>query len=159
MSRHIKTWIMVLATMAAAWAGCGGDDGDKSADDDAKSGASGRDADGDAKGVPCGNTTCKPPESGDLMACCLDPFSSTCGASKPGGICATAATNGDPRCPSVDVMGGLVLPSCCTDDDKCGINAAMFGAMGCVELGTAAEMAKTMGGGSLKWPEPRACGK
>jgi hypothetical protein len=29
--------------------------------------------------------------------------------------------------------------------------------MGCVELGAAAEMAKSMGGGSLMWPAPRAC--
>jgi hypothetical protein len=151
---------MIVVTMAAFGAGCGGDDAAKPAKDEDK-GAAGRAADGDSKGgVPCGMKTCMPPEpAGDLTACCLDPFSSTCGTSKAGGICATAATNGDPRCPSVSVMGSLVLPSCCTDDDKCGINAAMFGAMGCVELGTAAEMAKTMGGGNLMWPEPRACGQ
>lgn len=156
MSRHPKTWILVIVTLAAAGINCGGDDGN--AKDDSKGGA-GRAADSETKGVPCGKTTCKAPEpAGDLEACCLDPFSSMCGTSKAGGICGTSASNGDPRCPSVDVMGGLVLPSCCTADDKCGINAAMFGAMGCVELGVAAEMAKTMGGGSLMWPQPQACG-
>jgi hypothetical protein len=156
MSRHLTTWTLVVTVLIAVGAGCGGDDAEKPASNE-KGGASGRAAE-TPKGLGCGTNTCMPPEpAGDLEACCLDPFSSTCGLKKPGGLCATAATNGDPRCPSVDVMAGLVLPSCCTDDGKCGINAAMFGAMGCVELGTAAEMAKTMGGASLMFPAPRAC--
>ncbi|HET6333066.1 MAG TPA: hypothetical protein VFG30_07620 [Polyangiales bacterium] len=145
--------------MTAIGAGCGGDDAEKPASG-ANSGASGRAADGDDadKGKTCGTKTCTVPEpAGDLTACCLDPFTSMCGVQKAGGLCGTAQNNGDPRCPSVDIMGGLLLPSCCTDDDKCGINATMFGSMGCVELGTAAEMAKTMGGANLMWPAPRAC--
>jgi hypothetical protein len=152
-------WTAIVTMMSVIGAGCGGDD----ADNPASGGASGRAADSDAdKGEKCGTTTCMPPEpAGDLTACCLDPFTSTCGTKKPGGQCATAQTTGDPRCPSVDIMmggmAGLLLPSCCTDDGKCGINATMFGSMGCVELGTASEMAKNMGGANLMWPAPRAC--
>jgi hypothetical protein len=151
-------WTIVVTMMSAIGAGCGGDDAEKPASG-ANSGASGRAAENDAdKGKTCGTKTCTVPEpAGDLAACCIDPFTSTCGVQRPGGLCGTAQTNGDPRCPSIDIMGGLVLPSCCTDDDKCGINATMFGSMGCVELGTAAEMAKTMGGANLMWPAPRAC--
>lgn len=150
--------VTLLSSVSAS--GCGSDkSGEDSGNAGRDTGSSGRGAAGstDTTGITCGSTTCMPPEGGGLTACCLDPFSSTCGTSKAGGMCGTAQVTGDPRCPAVDIMMGVMLPSCCTDDGKCGIDATMFGMPGCVDLATAAEMAKSMGGASLTFPEPRAC--
>ena len=62
----------------------------------------------------------------------------------------------DERCPSVDVMGIFTIPSCCTEDGQCGIDATNFGG-GCVELSVAAAMAAQMGGGAIEWPKPQPC--
>jgi hypothetical protein len=160
MNRDVTTWTLIVAVVSAFGLGaCGGDDDKPTKTTNAAgSGHASAGTSGADKGMPCGKTTCMDPDPpGDFKACCLDPFASTCGSQKAGGPCGPAQPAGDSRCPSVDIMGGGALPSCCTTDGKCGINATMFGSMGCVELGVAAEMAKSMGGGSLMWPAPKSC--
>lgn len=106
-------------------------------------------------GVPCGAEVC------DEGACCADPFVSLCGAPIGERGCllpSPESTSADPRCPSVDVMGFFTIPSCCTADGQCGIDATNFGS-GCVSLAMAAEMAMQMGGGAsfVTWPPPQPC--
>jgi hypothetical protein len=152
------TWTMIVLVLSAGVAGGCGDD---KSDSGSEAGAGGTSRAGTggagAKTEPCGSKNCEPPEDGTAEACCMDSFSSTCGFKMPGGACAPAIV-GDPRCPSVSVAAGITLPSCCTDDGQCGIDATMFTMPGCVDLATAAERAKTMGGGMISFPEPRACG-
>jgi hypothetical protein len=159
MNRHVTTWTMIVAVVSAfGFGACGGDDDKPSTKTNSAGSAHAAAGSGSDKGEACGKTTCMDPEpAGDLKACCLDPFSNKCGTKKADGPCGPAQPAGDSRCPSVDIMGGGALPSCCTTDGKCGINATMFGSMGCVELSVAAEMAKSMGGGSLMWPAPKSC--
>ncbi len=164
MSGHLTKWaVIVMIVTGIGSGGCGSDDAEEPAKGGTDSGGSGRAAGGGGSGsaekaIMCGTLECQPPEpAGDLTACCLDPFTSTCGTARAGGPCGMAQASGDPRCPSVDIMGGAILPSCCNQEGKCGIDATMFGSMGCVELSAAAEMAKSMGGGSLTWPAPRSC--
>lgn len=151
------TWTLIVLVLSAAVAGGCGDDKDSGSK--AGAGGSSRAGTGGAgpKTAPCGSKNCEPPAEGTAEACCMDAFSSTCGFMLPGGMCAPSVL-GDPRCPSVSVGGGIMLPSCCTDDGQCGIDATMFGMPGCVDLASAAERAKTMGGGMIMFPEPRACG-
>lgn len=134
--------------------GKGGSGGSASKDDAgaATTGADGSVLDVDG-GVPCGAEVCKP------GACCADPFVSLCGAPIGERACLIPSPEGtmsDARCPSIDVMGLFTIPSCCTEDGQCGIDATNFGS-GCVELSVAAEMAGQMGGGFIEWPKPRAC--
>jgi hypothetical protein len=114
---------------------------------------------GQAATVMCGSSTCQSPAAamGFITACCADVTTSTCGTSAMGGPCAEPV-DGDPRCPGVDVMGFIMLPSCCTDG-QCGIDASMFGMPGCIDLATAAERAAMMGmGAGIGVPAPQACG-
>jgi hypothetical protein len=93
---------------------------------------------------------------GFISACCVDAASSTCGTSAMGGACAKPVPS-DPRCPGLDVMGFIMLPSCCTQG-QCGIDASMFGMPGCVDLASAAKQAASMGmSGGVQLPAPRAC--
>jgi hypothetical protein len=103
---------------------------------------------------PCGAVVCEAPE------CCVDPFASLCGA-KLGRACLMPppeTAGSDPRCPSVSIMGIFSIPSCCTDDGQCGIDAAMFGG-GCVSYEEAEMGAQMMGAppGAIPWPEPQSC--
>jgi hypothetical protein len=110
--------------------------------------------------VKCGSMMCQSPAGamGFITACCADEKTSTCGTSAMGGTCAVPSA-GDPRCPKVEVMGfGITLPSCCTAQGQCGLDASMFGMPGCIDLATAATQAASMGmgmGGPL--PAPRGC--
>jgi hypothetical protein len=104
----------------------------------------------------CGSTTCAAPE------CCADPFVSKCGLQVNARACLPpqmSTAMSDSRCPSVAVMGGaFMIPSCCTDDGKCGINAAAAG-MGCIALETVIMYTMTQGGAGMgiDWPEPQTC--
>jgi hypothetical protein len=116
----------------------------------------------DMMSVACGSTTCQAaagPIPGFATACCADESTSTCGMSVMGNPC-SKPVQGDMRCPPVDIMGFIMLPSCCTPDDKCGIDASMFGMGGCVDLKSAADQAASMGGGmgfTIMFPSPRSC--
>ena len=104
-------------------------------------------------GIPCGSEVCS------AVGCCADPFASLCGVAVGERGClipSPESVMADERCPSVDVMGIFTIPSCCTADGQCGIDATNFGG-GCVELSIAAEMAAQMGGGFIDWPSPRPC--
>jgi hypothetical protein len=113
--------------------------------------------DGQATSVKCGSATCMSPAAamGFITACCADEATSTCGTAAMGGACAKPIPD-DPRCPGIDVMGVIMLPSCCSQNGMCGIDASMFGMPGCVDLGVAAKQAMSMGGG-IALPSPRAC--
>ena len=160
MHRSLTTrTLIVLVLSALATAACG----DDSPENDSGGGSGGSTragtGGGTAKFEPCGSAMCKPPADGMGTACCRDPFTSTCGFKTTSGGTCVPAVEGDPRCPSVNIMGGgIILPSCCTDDDQCGINPASFGMPGCVDLKTAAMNAMSMAGGVVMFPEPRACG-
>lgn len=174
MSKSSLFFLLMLSIHS--FVGCGGDDDSSenvapdSGSDASDSGGSGGSSGGGGSGgnggtggstmtVPCGSETCESPEAamGFITACCADEATSTCGTSLMGSPCAEAGES-DPRCPPLNVMGFLMLPSCCTADNQCGIDAAMFGRPGCVDLGTAAEQAEMMGGGmGITLPEPRAC--
>ncbi|MDH5672149.1 MAG: hypothetical protein OEZ06_08370 [Myxococcales bacterium] len=107
-------------------------------------------------GIPCGATYCAPD------ACCADQFVSVCGApiGERGCIMPPPAdTSSDPRCPELNLMGFFTLPSCCTEDGMCGIDAANFGT-GCIENARFAELASQMGGGGVDasvFPGPQMC--
>ena len=176
MTRYSRLLLLILFILAA---GCGDDEGSNesaapdSGTDESNSGGSGGTAGnagsgasggsggtgGAAQSVACGSETCETPAGamGFITACCADEATSTCGTSIMGNACA-AEGESDPRCPSLDIMGFLMLPSCCTADNQCGIDAAMFGMPGCVDLATAGEQAEMMGGGmGITLPEPQAC--
>lgn len=177
---------MVAASCMAVMGACGDDeddlmdaggDGDMAMDGD---GDSAGDGDGEADGGPspgptptptagttvsCGTATCMAAGGGGgfaafAMPCCLDEAAGTCGMSIMGSACMEGITGtpgqSDPRCPGIDVMGFIQLPSCCTDTGLCGIDASMFGQGGCVDL----ESAKAMSSGQfpITFPEPQACG-
>jgi hypothetical protein len=120
----------------------------------AKAGAAGSGSTSTAANVECGSKSCSSPPGGFAMACCADADKGVCGVSLMGAQCSVPEP-GDERCPGVDVMGFVMLPSCCTDNGMCGINPAMFGMPGCVELGDAAKRAQmTM---ASAFPSPRRC--
>lgn len=104
-----------------------------------------------AMAVKCGAKMCTS-QGGFAAACCADEKTETCGTSFMGGGCSVPEP-GDERCPGV--MGFVTLPSCCTDDGMCGINASMFGMPGCIELGAAAARAQMTSASAF--PKPQAC--
>jgi hypothetical protein len=82
-----------------------------------------------------------------------------------GSVAASAAAAGssadkepmsDPRCPAVELPGAATLPSCCDPNGQCGINPAMFGTPGCIDLATAKQEAEAFGT-EKAYPSPRAC--
>ena len=170
--------LALIALVFAAFAyGCGDDDApgdDETAPDSGTPGAGGSGGAGGSSGsggagsggsggaqataVTCGTATCEAPAAamGFIAACCADDATSTCGTSIMGGPCG-GASEGDPRCPGLDGMGFFMLPSCCTDDSQCGIDASMFSMPGCIDLETAAEQAAMMGM-SVDIPSPQSCG-
>jgi len=117
----------------------------------------------------CGAESCGPP------MCCADAFQSLCGLKVNARACLPpqpSSTMADDRCPSVSIMNGaFMIPSCCTDDGKCGINAQAAG-MGCISLEEVIAYTSGMGmardggappgmgmgtGFGIMWPEPKAC--
>jgi len=122
--------------------------------------------------IECGSTTCEPTGSFFMRACCADSATSTCGMSFSfggGGGC-SVPVDPDPRCDSITIMT-FQLPSCCTADNRCGIDSSGFDMGGCRSLDELAEIAMgdggvgdggmpmTMGGFdiSVVLPEPRDC--
>ena len=150
---------------------CGDDTNDESASDPAPDGGAatkqdagaGKSGSGGAGGnvastnpstatqAKCGSKMCSA-GGGFAMPCCADEATETCGMSFMGAGCSIPEP-GDERCPSVN--GFAMLPSCCTEDNMCGINAAMFGMPGCVELGMAAARAQMTAASAF--PKPRTC--
>jgi hypothetical protein len=108
--------------------------------------------------VECGSTTCASPATGFgiITACCADESTSTCGTTFGGGMCAAPAET-DPRCPPLNLMGFLMLGSCCTPEGMCGFDASMFGMSGCVDLSAAATGQGLPAIPGLAFPPPRAC--
>jgi hypothetical protein len=109
--------------------------------------------------VACGSVMCSSEGSGvaSFLArpCCVDEAKGICGTSPiTGGGCAEPVES-DSRCPELDVMGFLKLPSCCTAENRCGLNASMFGMPGCVDLKNAATQVPAMG--LVMFPQPRTC--
>ncbi len=113
----------------------------------------------------CGSETCGSP------MCCADAFQSLCGLQVNARACLPpqpASTMSDDRCPSVSINNGaFMIPSCCTEDMKCGINAQAAG-MGCISLEEVIRYTSGMAGGDggmapmgmgfgIMWPEPKAC--
>jgi hypothetical protein len=169
-------WIGVVVLGAAlAGAGCGGDDDDdkSSAGSSGKSaaGASGKDSSSAGSGSPmtmlpegaiaCGKTVCELGEGETAMLCCFDEFSGMCGMKSGAGSNCVMRVESDSRCPSVSVGGMFTLPSCCTADNMCGINAGIFtGSMDCTELSQASMMAMMRAGGMggfITFPPAKAC--
>lgn len=107
---------------------------------------------GAAVSAECGSKTCTSPGGSFAAACCVDAATETCGMSFMGAGCSVPEP-GDERCP--DVMGFVTLPSCCTEDGMCGINASMFGMPGCIELSEAATRAQMSSASSF--PEASRC--
>lgn len=174
MRRDVLVTCLVLSAIAVV--SCGDDDADAS-DRDA-GGSTGDNAGGKGGGggtaagqgaqnggagvaadsaVKCGSTTCAAPGGamGFISACCADEAKSMCGMSLMGNPC-SVPSSGDMRCPGHQVMG-LTVPSCCTSDGLCGLDASMFGFGGCTDLKSAAAQAGAMMGGSGNLPSPRAC--
>ena len=63
----------------------------------------------------------------------------------------------DSRCPEVDLMGFIKLASCCTSDDRCGIDGSMFGMAGCNDLKTISSQLPAQAAGFITFPSPRSC--
>jgi hypothetical protein len=171
--RVMKSWkwmsVLVLAAILAV--GCGGDDDDddmKTDESSAGKGGGGSAAPKDAgtagmddTEVACGKVICKPEEGETATLCCFDEFSAKCGMKQgmSGQTCVMRVTP-DSRCPSATGMGGgFTLPSCCTADNMCGINASVFtGGSTCTELGEAQMDAMERGAGNfIMIPDPQAC--
>jgi hypothetical protein len=162
-------WFGVLVLGATLAMGCGGDDdddGDKDAPtEEGEAGDNGSNPDA-GTGLPelpegavaCGKTTCELEEGETATLCCFDEFSAKCGMKQgmTGNACVMRVMS-DNRCPSVAVAGGMfTLPSCCTADNMCGINAGVFtGGTSCTELGMAAMDPRGMG--MITFPAPKAC--
>ena len=164
---------LVLALPFALFVGCGDDDTPSEITPSAgRAGANttGRAGSGQGVGgnstlpttpmteVQCGSTTCSAPGAaiGFIMPCCADEANSKCGMSSPMGGSCTVPSPGDTRCPSVQAMGLFMIPSCCTPDNQCGIDASMFGFGGCTDLESAAKQSMSMGSGTMI-PAPRRC--
>jgi hypothetical protein len=147
------------ATDAGPSAGKSGGGGSHAGHGGSTAGRSGSGAAGSSQagGVKCGSMMCMAsgPAAGFIDACCADEATSTCGTSIMGNPCSKPVAD-DPRCPGVNVMGFIMLPSCCAQNGMCGIDASMFGMPGCVDLATAAKQAMSMGGGA-DLPAARAC--
>jgi len=160
-------WIAVLVLGATLAVGCGGDDDDDDKKPEPSAGKGGGGA-ADAGALPslpegavaCGKVICKPEEGETATLCCFDEFSAKCGMKQGTGAACVMRVTPDSRCPSASGMGGMfMLPSCCTDDNMCGINAGVFtGSTTCTELGQAAMDAMDRGAGNfIMIPPPQAC--
>jgi hypothetical protein len=165
-----------LVLSALGFVACGDDDGDSERDGGGQDGGTAGKGGGGGKGgraggagaagggmtmggaVKCGSTMCEAPAGamGFISACCADEAKGTCGmTSLMGGQCSVPA-KADPRCPTVSAMG-FMIPSCCTPQGMCGLDASMFGFGGCTDLDSAAKQAGAMGGGASTIPAPRRC--
>lgn len=146
--------------------GDGDGDGDTNGDGDGDGDSNG-DGDGDevevldaGNGILCGSTACP------MGGCCADQFQSLCGAAIGVSGCIKPPEpdeNSDQRCPEISIAGFFTLPSCCTPEGDCGINASMFSPTAtCVEISEFEMRARMMlgdSGGALPFeiPEPKRC--
>jgi hypothetical protein len=109
------------------------------------------------------------------MACCIDEAAEECGyTAMAGGMCEPPATE-DMRCDGIDTSGLQALADmfgfgalvgqafmggfgCCTDDNQCGVDGALFG-RGCVANVEAMAMlgAIPLVGGAIEVPVARSC--
>jgi hypothetical protein len=114
--------------------------------------------------VECGTETCT--VTGTLATfakpCCASASTSTCGTVTTGSTTCVAVVEPDPRCENLNLPGGIVVPSCCTTDGRCGFDAATFGMPGCVSIEDAVAQSMMMDAGmvdaaGVDIPEPRAC--
>lgn len=129
--------------------------------------------------VKCGSKQCAPPANilAGLplgiplsVACCADSSTGLCGAAAAAGELCEPPAKVDARCPGVNLGGlgaiaggGMMVPAdamngCCTPDNACGLDGALFG-RGCVENG---EVAAVLGaipllGSLIMVPASRAC--
>ena len=160
-------WFGVLVLGATLAMGCGGDDDDGDSNTEEETAGKGGSGNEDAgTGLPnlpegavaCGKDICMLEDGEEATLCCFDEFSAKCGMKQGtmGNTCVMRVTS-DKRCPSVAVGGGMfTLPSCCTADNMCGINAGVFtGGMTCTELSMAAMDPRGMG--MIMFPPPKAC--
>jgi hypothetical protein len=90
---------------------------------------------------------CEPGASRFVRPCCFDEAASKCGSmiAFGGGMMCNENVEADPRCESVMSRVGQI-PSCCTEDMRCGISLAMFGMPGCTSIEEAAAIAMGDGG-------------
>jgi hypothetical protein len=170
---------MALLLLASLGVSCGGDDDGEEPNMAGRGGGNAATSGGGMiecdDGVTCGSECCRMPADSMVEPCCRDVFSGECGmlGGFAGDAC-VAILPMDTRCPAVTIMGAnFMLPSCCTADNMCGINAGMFGMASCIELGEAEMRAMEMammfgqgdggmpgmpgGGFMIDFPEPRAC--
>ena len=112
----------------AAFAACGGDDGDEKDTGSSKSGqTTDKDKDND-ESMACGSETCKLPKGVTGELCCRDRFTGGCGI-KMGASC-RPLPKVDERCPvpelnvTIPGMGNIVSQTfgCCTSDNVCGVD-------------------------------------
>jgi hypothetical protein len=153
-------WTVMLALGTALSVGCGDDSG---GDDDGAGNSGGAGKSGPTAGaqmitceegkITCGTDCCGVPDGVMAEPCCQDDFAGQCGMLLSGfGSQQSCVLQVEPdtRCPSVTIpVINFVLPSCCTDDNQCGIDSSTFGGMGCTDLATARMRAMMfMGGGA-----------
>jgi hypothetical protein len=142
------------------------------------SGAKGGGAGSPSPTISCGGMECAPPPAGLSalagglpiqgvpipIACCVDDAAGpVCGTAPSAmGTCEPRAL-ADARCPGIDPgallqFAGGAIDGCCTADNACGVDGALFG-RGCIEN---AEAASELGmipllGSTITVPAPRAC--
>jgi hypothetical protein len=180
--------VTLLGLVLAANSGCSSrsDDDDPSpsagksgAGSAGRSGSPARAGTGGTAPAPleCGSASCVAPTSvlsalplgiPAPVACCVDEGAGECGsAESEGATCEPAATE-DERCPGVDLSalgalagaaaGGMQMTGCCTPDNACGLDGALFG-RGCVENSAAQAQlgAIPLIGSVIAIPAARAC--
>lgn len=127
-----------------------------------------------AASLGCGTKRCVAPPNllaafgfAPGVACCVDAASSQCGSAVMAGATCEAPAVADARCPALNLaalaaLGGGAVPTslngCCTPDEMCGLDGALFG-RGCVEN---AEIASTLStipfvGALFRIPAARTC--
>ena len=107
--------------------------------------------------IECGTAVCvSPPSFGFVSACCADEATSICGVMMLNGTC-QKPDPGDPRCPALNFRGIISLPSCCNDDQQCGLEGTRVGMPGCMDLEGAHKQARLWGVSGDEIPSPRPC--
>lgn len=127
--------------------------------------------------VECGSGSCLPPMSAlsglpimipTAVACCVDEETAQCGSAESEGATCEPPAVADERCPGFDlsalgnlggaVGGGMQMTGCCTPNNQCGLDGAIFG-RGCVENSAAQAQlgAIPLIGTLIMIPPARAC--
>jgi hypothetical protein len=161
-NRRWAAALTLLTILLAASSGCSSDDeDDDKAPSGGRSGSAGTGgrAGSTAAGtggaavepVECGTGSCLPPMSAlsglpiqlpQAVACCVDEETAQCGSAESEGATCEPPAVADDRCPGFDlsalgnlggaVGGGMQMTGCCTPNNQCGLDGAIFG-RGCVE--------------------------